>query len=603
MLRRFRFQTKIILAQNIVILFVVIALGSIFYFRIRDTMEENILEDFRIVSDGATKQIDDHFYMMDKTALQVAANPNIVQLFIEMGSNSGYNYFTNEPLVNTEVVRLLNSYNFKEDGFERICLYNDSHDFVYTATETTTESGIDKWFQSDRFLEVQDFFRQEGNFAYYVEPSEDILNDSRHPNKPFFSVIRPIKNYTTNDQMCGYVEVQEFVRWINDVMNSVGSDAYMLLQNKDGDVVYTSPSIEGNEQADIEQRMLDAEGELKEGGAAFLSGQFAYRAQLENAPYQIVIMKEGRSELATFRKYSIIILLLLLFVLAIAMGTEIVLVRHLSRPLKKLTQSVRGFTFSNPKLEADKKDQDEFVRMQDTFDAMLSQTKEAMEREYASATNELKAQMFALQSQMNPHFLFNILAIISIEAQEDGNDKISDMCTRLRRMMAYSSSLGNGYSTIKDEIGYVVDYMELMKVRYEDMFEYEIVSDDSMLAVKVPKYVIQPICENCFKHSFKNIEPVWKIKILVEKEENSWKVEIHDNGIGFSEQYLQEFETMTKELTFQQVRDKMEGSKVGGMGIPNIYMRLMFCYEDKFVFRLYNDADGAVVLIGGALDD
>ena len=51
------------------------------------------------------------------------------------------------------------------------------------------------------------------------------------------------------------------------------------------------------------------------------------------------------------------------------------------------------------------------------------------------------------------------------------------------------------------------------------------------------------------------------------------------------------------------MRDKLKDSRIGGLGIPNIYMRLMFCYEDNFIFRLYNDSEGAVVLIGGMLDD
>ena len=61
------------------------------------------------------------------------------RLFFNTGQNPGFNYFVREPLINAEVVRLLNSYNFKRDGFERICLYNGYHDFVYTATAPTTE--------------------------------------------------------------------------------------------------------------------------------------------------------------------------------------------------------------------------------------------------------------------------------------------------------------------------------------------------------------------------------------------------------------------------------------------------------------------------------
>ena len=72
MFRKLRFQTKIILAQNVVVLFAVLMIGSMFYQRIRDNIAQNVLEDFRILSDSVASQIDNHFYMMDKTALQIA---------------------------------------------------------------------------------------------------------------------------------------------------------------------------------------------------------------------------------------------------------------------------------------------------------------------------------------------------------------------------------------------------------------------------------------------------------------------------------------------------------------------------------------------------
>ncbi len=605
MFRKLRFQTKIILAQNIVVLFAVLTIGSMFYQRSRNNIEKNVLEEFRILSDSVASQIDNHFYMMDKTALQIAANPDIIRLFIDSGSDSEYNYFINEPVTNSEAVRLLNSYNFKKDGFARICLYNDYRDFVYTATEVTTSSGIRNWFDSERFAEVQQYFENDENFVYYINPSDDILNDTDHTNNPYFSVIRQIKNYTTNDQACGYVEVQEFVRWIDRIVDGVGEDIYVTMIDEEGDIIYMDPLLtEDQKKEDIIGLTGKYQEEIKQDIPVNMSGYSVYRKNIENAPWQFVFVREKDSDVTIFAYYNRLMLSAIFFVLAIALATEIVLIRRLSQPLEDLVRSAGRVSMENPQFELDGTGHgNEIIRLKEVFNAMLSQMKQSMEREYASEANELKAQMFALQSQMNPHFLFNILAIISIEAQEYGNDKIPDMCTRLRRMMAYSTSIGNGYSTVREELDYVIDYMELMKVRYEEMFEYCVSCEDDLLKTRMPKYVIQPVCENCFKHSFKNSEPVWEIRVIIRRDEDHWIVEIHDNGIGFSEEYLEKFETMKKGLTFSQVKDKLEDSKIGGLGIPNIYMRLMFCYEDNFIFRLYNDAEGAVVLIGGMLDD
>ena len=611
MFRKFRFQTKMILVPNIVLLIVAVAIGGIFYDRIQNTMMERSREDFRIVSDSAASQIDNHFYMMDKTALQIAANPDIVRLFFNTGQNPGFNYFVREPLINAEVVRLLNSYNFKRDGFERICLYNGYHDFVYTATAPTTESGIEQWFASGKFSEVEQFFDKPGNFVFYIEPSEDILNDTGLSRKPYFSVIRQIKNYTTNDQACGYVEVQEFVQWLDGIVEDAGEDTYGAMMDEGGKIIYFGPSASTKEgEKEFYRMVFGPEGSagwenlMQMDGVKDGKDGLLYVRKLENAPYRIIFVKGKGTEFSFFSQYNQVILLTVFFILVTAVVTEILLVRRFSKPLEELNRSVRRVTLAHPQLEVKGAgDNDELVRLQWTFNAMIGQMKQAMEREYASLANEMKAQLLAFQSQMNPHFLHNILAIISIEAQEYGNDKIPDMCTRLRRMMAYSSSMENGYSRIRNELDYVLDYMELMKVHYEELFEYELESDERLWDTRIPKYILQPICENSFKHSLKNVEPVWEIRIAVYEKDGKWMVEIHDNGTGFTEEYLKEFEKVKEELTLEKVRDKLQESKVGGLGILNIYMRMMLCYEEGFVFRLGNDEEGAVVLLGGVLDD
>lgn len=602
MFRKFQFKTKIILAQNLIILFVVITLGTIYYQKVSSNMSDNILEDFKIVSDSVVNQLDHHFYSLDKTALQIAANPDIVNEFKKLEGTSKTNYFAEEPLRNAEIVELLNSYNFKKDGIKRICLYNQYHDFVYTATDITTNSGIDKWFQSETFNTVQNSFMSGNQKVYYGWFPNDILNDTGIAEKSYFSVVRQIKNHITNENVYAYVEVQENVKWLDQLIEDSDEDTYVVVFHED-DIVYMNSLLKENENIDqLEKTCVKLKTALQEKEATSVSGYSVYTRTLENAPYQVLFMKAEGSELSFFNQYNLVILVSFILILCIAFGTEIIIVRKLSKPLEQLNESVKNMTLENLQLEVEQwKDNDEFVRIQHAFTAMIQRMKEAIEREYASETNEVKAQLFALQSQMNPHFLYNILAIISIESQEDGNDKIPNMCMRLRRMLDYGSHMGDGYSQIKNEVDYALDYMELMKVRYENSFLYQIEVDEQLYKTRIPKYIIQPICENSFKHSFKKMEPIWKIKIRVYEKHEKWMIEIHDNGIGFSKEYLEEFYRTVETFSFSQMKNTLKDIRIEGMGIWNIYMRMKICYVNNFEFRLYNDEDGAVVLIGGSL--
>ena len=386
------------------------------------------------------------------------------------------------------------------------------------------------------------------------------------------------------------------------MIKSINEDTYIALFYKDN-LIYSNSVCEKEEgKYHTEKEFRNVKDTITQDIPVERSGYIAYTRELDNAPYQVMFLKEKGPEVVFFNQYNIVILIGFILILCIAVITEIFIVRKLSKPLEQLNASVKKMTLDNPQLEVEQwKNNDEFVRIQYAFNAMIERMKSAMEREYASETNALKAQLFALQSQMNPHFLYNILAIISIESQMDGNDKIANMCTRLRRMLVYGSHMGDGYSEIKEEISYALDYMELMKVRYEDAFQYKIEGDENLYHTQIPKYIIQPICENSFKHSFKKIEPVWKNRIVVYEKDEKWILEVHDNGIGFSKEYLEQFSERVKNFSINQMRNNLEASTVEGMGIWNIYMRMMICYENDFIFQLYNDEEGAVVMIGGTL--
>lgn len=192
-------------------------------------------------------------------------------------------------------------------------------------------------------------------------------------------------------------------------------------------------------------------------------------------------------------------------------------------------------------------------------------------------TNELQSHLFALQSQMNPHFIHNILTIISMEAQEFDQIKIMNICSRLSRMLHYSSSMGDGFSTVAEELKHTSNY--------------------------IPKLIIQPVCENSFNHAFKVIEPDWKLNIKAYSKDKQWFVEIKDNGKGFNEEFLNKVELMRKNVSMENAKAALEKLEIGGLSILNIYMRLRLIYGEGMVFILRNDADGATVVLGGEIEN
>ncbi len=581
-MKKLKYQTKFLLYHTGIMVLLIIGISGWFYRTVINEMHSRERSDFRIIAEKTASQLDNLYYEMDRTALQIAANPNIVGIFQALPVNSSGNYFTEHPLEKNDIKKLLESYNFKSNGHARICLYNRYDDFVCTANRAVTDEGIIRFFESGDYLKVKEYFSQADRYIYYRQPTPDILAYGEQEEPAYFSVVREIKDYYSESTRWGYIEVQESTEKIDSIFSDLGEGVRIEVVNADGEKFYEILSGE------IEWKNSDLNKES---------------IQLENAPYQVIFYKNPAEFRQSLKQFYLAFAVVTAIVFGMAVLLERILIRHLSKPLINLNRSLKSVTVDNLHVDIAEKDSDDIViRLEDSFNTMLEKLNDSMKKQVLAKTNEVKSHYFALQSQMNPHFIHNILAIVSMESQLDGNEKIPDICRRLGKILRYNSEMGDGYSTVGMECEIASDYMELMKVRYEDAFEFSVDIEPSTVELAIPKLVVQPLCENCFQHGLKYVDHVWKIQIHAWIEGKNWFLSVRDNGNGFSEEFLHEFEKKKATLYDKDVKDILENISIGGLCIPNIYTRMRIEYGDGFCFKMYND-NGAVVLLGGGIND
>lgn len=185
------------------------------------------------------------------------------------------------------------------------------------------------------------------------------------------------------------------------------------------------------------------------------------------------------------------------------------------------------------------------------------------------------AQLNALKMQIHPHFLFNTLNSIATLIHEDA--QAADlMLTRLSDFLRMTlKNSGEPIVTLKKELDFVKTYLDIEKVRFEERLTVEIIADDSILSVKVPNLILQPIVENSIKHGLSNKKGNGFLQISAERIENRIIVVIKDNGQGL-------------EKNFQIVTDS-------GLGLSNTYARLEQIYGNDFVFEISRIEEGTLV--------
>ena len=231
---------------------------------------------------------------------------------------------------------------------------------------------------------------------------------------------------------------------------------------------------------------------------------------------------------------------------------------------------------------------------------MHDRAKSSMNREIVLNNQRLQSQILALQSQMNPHFLYNSLATISAMADEGMNDEVVKMCQTISRILRYISSDKEPLVPLSEDASHATDYLECMKMRYGDDLIYDINIPDEMNDIKIPKLCLQLIVENSIKYATKNVRAPWRISIDGRLTGMYWEISVKDNGPGFLEEDLK---VINEKIDYINKTDMLPGLEINGMGLMNIYIRFKTLYHGRHIFRVSNCAEGgALVTIGGDLD-
>ncbi|WP_309120491.1 sensor histidine kinase [Paenibacillus sp.] len=238
----------------------------------------------------------------------------------------------------------------------------------------------------------------------------------------------------------------------------------------------------------------------------------------------------------------------------------------------------------------------EIDQLHEAFVQMNDRLKHSMDELLLSQSQELQAKLVALQSQMNPHFLYNSLATIHAMAEEGMSEQIMDMTENMSKFLRYFSSDASAVS-LAEEIVHTEKYLEINRIRHGSKLDFRFDVDERLLPLEIPKLIVQPLVENALKFATRG-EPPWRIVVTGFADGSRWRLEVSDNGPGFAADSLAALRERIREVDETGVIPALQ---LGGMGLLNIYIRLKLTYGKDMVFDIRNAPDGgAVVALGGS---
>jgi len=221
------------------------------------------------------------------------------------------------------------------------------------------------------------------------------------------------------------------------------------------------------------------------------------------------------------------------------------------------------------------KGNDEISILVNVFNQMLNDIKKLINQVYQVQAQKRNAELMVLQSQINPHFLYNTLDTIQWKALEHNAYDVADMINSLSKFFRISLSDGKEYINISDEVEHVRNYLDIQKIRYKDKVTYSIDFEESISQYLVPKMIIQPLVENSIYHGLKLKRQVGAIKINIKMVDEFIIIEVIDNGMGIEDKKLHELRNNLKHSVESE-----------HYGLYNINERLKLTFKDKYNIQI-----------------
>ncbi|SKA74194.1 two-component system, sensor histidine kinase YesM [Clostridium sp. USBA 49] len=220
--------------------------------------------------------------------------------------------------------------------------------------------------------------------------------------------------------------------------------------------------------------------------------------------------------------------------------------------------------------------EDEIGTLIKEFNNSTIKIKNLIEVVYEAEIQKTKAELMALQSQVNPHFLYNTLNTVRLRSVLKGELETAEIIKYMSKLFRRFLSFKEDLITIREEIELTKDFLEIQKYRYGDKLNYVINVDENALCYKIPKMCIQTLVENSSVHGIEMIDGIGVININIKFNEDELFCKIIDNGIGIEKEKL------------QQIQEALKKGKLinGSYGIVNIYKRLKLYFGEEVKFTI-----------------
>jgi two-component system sensor histidine kinase YesM len=560
---------------GIVIIIIVTSVGFFSYISTKNTVEKRVTQS----TVETLKQLDRNMYTVfggvDDLSLFIISDKNIKKL-----TNTEVGQF---PQIGELIAQLDETYANLTNTKSYILAVN-----VYSDKGLKFESaGISHAEKEPQLKERESQIPADGKnlLTYTYRRKYQQIGD-----KYVLSLYRQLNDINNLTKRLGIIRIDLSEREINRIYRDIqlGETGYVFITNKDG-VILSHSNVEminkNIRNEELFKKVFTGENGFyreKYSGQDMLVTY--YESNIQDMTYiSVVPFKEITRELNTSLKVTLSIVAAVIALAFIALSF---LTMKITKPIKKMTVLMKKVEQGNLDVLINTDRKDEIGTLGRSFNSMTRKLKILIEEVYKIQLSRKEAELKTLQAQINPHFLYNTLDVIYWTSRLENAPRTGEIVSALAKLFKLGLNKGSEITTIKKEVEHVQSYLTIQKYRYDEIPEFRIDVDESILEHSTIKLILQPFVENALVHGIAEMGGRGRVEILGRDQGKNICFEVIDNGKGMEEDRIREI----FEENFE--------SDQKGYGVRNVHKRIKLYFGQDYGVEIFSKtASGTKVVI------
>lgn len=566
-------QTTIMIAFSIISALIILSMGIMMYWRFSDISEENIIENNQKLMEQTAESVENYLINMRQI------------------SDAAYYYVIKENDLSGNIDEIHKGMNLlyeaNKDKLRSIAVYNKYGSLMVAEPVATQKEEPDvtkqEWF-------IQAMNRME-NIHFSTPHVQNLFDDGTYRYYWVISASRVVELTNGTESQTGVLLVDMDYSGISRMMeqiNASGNGQYYYLCDGNGNIIYHPHQVQ-----------LDNGMQSESSVKAAASDEKIYDEYMEGVHRKVIVNSISYTgwKLVGVMPYSIfttrmadikqfVLVVSLLMAMMLELINQVVSVR-ISSPIMKLNNSVNKYEEGKePHIYIG--GSEEIRHLGKSIQESYKQNLSLMKRVVWEQNERRKSELDVLQSQINPHFLYNTLDSITWMIEGEKNEEAAFMITQLAKLFRISLSKGHTIISIRDELQHAQSYMNIQKIRYKNKFEVVFDIDPEILDHCVVKLVLQPILENAINYGIREMDGCGIINVCGKKADDRIILSVSDNGMGIPDD---EIGFLLKDTN----RIRKRGS---GVGLVNVNNRIKILFGGQYGLYIESELDeGTTVYI------